>query len=111
MRMDRAHHFLVGMGPGNRQHLRVMLEDLVGLRTQAPRYDDLPVAFQGLANRGQRLGHRLVDESARIDHDQLRALVVRRDLVSFALQLAEDALGIDERLGAPQADKSHLAHR
>ena len=59
----------------------------------------------------ERAGVAGLRPGARVHYDHLRALVVGRDLVSFALQLAEDTLGIDERLGATQADKSHLAHR
>jgi hypothetical protein len=37
-----------------------------------------------------------------------RSLIAQRELVALGPELGDDALGIDQRLGATQADKSDL---
>src|SRR5690606_416649 len=40
------------------------------------------------------------------DHDHIGARIVRADLVALGAQLGQDPLGVHQRLGATQADKS-----
>jgi hypothetical protein len=47
-----------------------------------------------------------VDEAAGVDDDEVGALVGRRDLVALGAQLGEDALGVDQRLRAAEADEA-----
>ena len=107
VRMDRSHDFGRGMRPGDRQDLGMHASDEVfsaGARliAQAARHDDLAVFGQGLANGIQALLNRLIDEATGVDHDQVGLVVARRNAVALCPQLGQDALGINQCLGAPQ---------
>ncbi len=108
--VHRADHFLVGGGAGHAQHLRVQLHDGPGIVTlaHAAGNDHATVFADGLADgvEGFLLG--AVDEAAGVHHHDLGVLVAGDDLVAVDLQLGEDALGIDQCLGAAQADKTDL---
>ena len=62
--------------------------------------------MQRLADGIERFGHGFVNEAAGIDHDQVGAFVLVGDLVALGAQLRDDALGIDECLGAAQRDEA-----
>ena len=81
-------------------------EDAFRSSAQAPRDDDTAVLLQGLADRVQRLIDGGIYEATGVDHDDIRGVVGRRDLVALGAQPRQDALGINERLGAAEADKS-----
>src|SRR3546814_7559625 len=70
--------------------------------------DLLAVLGHRLADRVQRLGHRRIDEAAGVHHHHVGVVVAGRQLVAFDPQLGEDALGIDQRLGAAEADETDL---
>ena len=56
----------------------------------------------------ERFLHRGVDEAAGVDDDEVRAVVVRRGGVALGAQLREDALRVDQRLGAAEGDEADL---
>ena len=106
MFMHRGDHFLIALGAGDLQYLRVPIEDFLGLRAEAAGHDDLAVLGERLADGFQRFIHRRIDETAGIHDDQIRGAVARGHFVALGSQSRENALGIDQRLGASQADES-----
>ena len=104
--VHRADHLLVGVRAGDLEHARVAREDALGLRAEAAGDDHAPVLLERLADRVERLIDRRVDEAAGVDHHEIGRLVGRGDLVAFRAQLREDALGIDQRLRAAEADEA-----
>src|SRR5690606_17598945 len=106
---DRTHHALdVGLA-GDGQDLRVALHDLLRPLAEAARDDDLARLGQRLADRFQRLLDGGRDEAAGVHDDELGVLVAAHELVTVGPEAAEDALAVDERLRAPQADEPHPA--
>ena len=51
--------------------------------------------------------HRAVDESAGIDHHQIRILIGTLDQVALGAKPSKYLFGVNERLGAPQGDKAY----
>ena len=98
--------FFVGLRTGDLEDRGVPLGDLLGPRAEAAGHDHAAVPGERLADGVERLVHRLVDETAGVDDDEVRRLVGRRDLVAFRTQLREDALGIHECLGAAEAHEA-----
>ena len=47
-----------------------------------------------------------IEEAAGVDDDQIGAVMLARDLVAFGAQARDDALGIDQRLRASEADET-----
>ena len=109
--MHRAHDAGVVLRPADRQHAGVRFADHVGTLAQAAGDDDLAVLGHGLADRVERFGHGGIDESAGVDDDDVGRVVGLDDVVPLDPQLGEDALGIDQRLRAPEADETHLGRR
>ena len=68
----------------------------------------LPLVVQGFGNRVQAFLDGFVDEAAGVDDDQVGALKSFGGLVTLSAQLRQDQLGIGQRLGATQADKTHF---
>ena len=68
----------------------------------------LPFSAKRLADRRKRLFLGAVEEAASVDHDGVGALIARRQLIAFGAELGDDALGIDQRLGAAEADKANF---
>ena len=97
---------LVLMRPRDREHVRMRVADDVRLGTEAAGDDDAAVLGERLADRVERLGARAVEKPARIDDDDVGAGVVRGRLVTLGAQLAQDSLGIDERLRAAEAHEA-----
>ena len=108
LRMHRAHHLLERVRAGHREHARMGAGDDVALGAEAAGHDDAAVLLQRLADRIEGLLHRGVDEAAGVDHDQVRALIGRRDRVALGAKPGEDALGIDQGLRAAERDESDL---
>ena len=101
-----AHHGLVLMRPRDRDHVRVRGADRVGLRAEAARHDHAAVLRERLADRVERFLARAVQEAAGVHDDDVCARVVGRGLVPFRAELAQDPLGIDERLRAAEAHEA-----
>src|SRR3954465_3498642 len=87
------------------EHLRMLREDAFRSRAQTTRDDDLAVLFQSFADRLERFIHGGIDEAAGIHDHHVRGIVRRRHLITFGAQLRDDAFGIHERFGAPEADE------
>jgi hypothetical protein len=85
---------------GDGEHRRMRVPYLAFLCAQAPGDDHLAVAGERLADGAERLLDRGVDEAAGVDDDEVGAGVVGRGGVALGAQLREDALRVDERLGA-----------
>ena len=107
-------HGLAVMPAAHRLHLRSNLAIFLSFRafdqvfsySQTTRNHDLAVLGERLADRCQRFLDRGVDEAAGVDDHQVGAGVVGRGEVALGAQLREDALGIDQRLGAAERDEA-----
>ncbi len=69
--------------------------------------DPLPLAADHLQDGVDRLLLGLLDEGAGVDHHRIRPVEVVDHLIAPAPQLSEHDLGVDEVLGAAQADHAH----
>ncbi len=76
-------------------------------RPQAPGDDHPPVLGERISDRLQGLVHRLVDEATGVDDDQIGPVVGRRQTVALGTKPGKDALRVDRRLGASEADKTN----
>ncbi len=71
-------------------------------------HDDLAVFLDGFADHFQRLRLGRVDKATGIDHHHVRVLISGHHVITFHAQLGQDALGIDQGLGATQGYKADL---
>src|SRR5699024_9693312 len=95
----------------DREHVRVGLADQLGALAQAAGDDHLAVLVERLADGVQRLLHGRIDEAAGVDHHGIGGIVIPGHVVAFDAQLGQDALGIDQRLGAAEADETDFRGR
>ena len=109
--MHLLDHGLILMRAGDGEHLRMGGADAVGLDPEAAGDDDPAVLRQGFADRRERFFLGAVQKAAGIDHHRIGALVAGRQLITFGSELGDDALGIDQGLGAAQADEADLRRR
>ena len=84
----------------------MLLADHVRLRAETPGDDDAAVLRQRVADRLERLVACGIQEAAGVDDDEIGAVMLARDLVALGAQPGDDALGIDQRLGAAEADEA-----
>ena len=101
-----GHDALIGLRPGDREHVRMLLADQFGRRAHAAGDDDLAVFLQRRADGAQRLVARRIQEAAGVHDDQVGAVMLARDLVALGAQARQDALGIDKRLRATETDET-----
>jgi hypothetical protein len=92
------------MRPGDRQYVGVGIADAGLVHAHAAGDDDAAVAGHGLADRLEAFGPGAVEEAAGVDDDDVGALPGTGDLVTLGAEARDDAFGIDQRLGAAQAD-------
>ena len=78
--------------------------DVALVGAEAAGDDDPAVRGQRLADRLEALGLGAVEEAAGVDDHRLGAGVVGRDGVALGAQPGQDALAVDQRLGAAEAD-------
>ena len=104
--MHRRHDVLVGLRSGDGEHVRVLLADDLGLGAEAAGDDDAAVLGHGVADRLERLVAGRIQEPACVDDDQVGAVMLAGDLVAFGAQPCDDALGVDQRLRASEADET-----
>ena len=104
-----GHHALVILRAGDGGNFGIGVEDRAGLGAHAAGDDHLAVLLQRLADGGERFGLGAVEKAAGVDDDRVRALVVSADLIAFRAQPGEDALAIDQRLGAAERDEGDFA--
>ena len=106
--MDRGDHALILLRPGDGEHVGITCGDLFRLGTHAAGDDHLAVFGQRRADRLERLRLRAVEEAAGVDDDEVGAVMLARELIALRAQARDDALGIDQRLGAAERDKAHF---
>ena len=106
MLMHRAHYRFIGLRPGNGEDVRAVFADEVGLDAKTAGNDDFAVLPQRLADGVERFGDRFVDKAAGIDDDEVGVVVTVGDGVAVGADLGEDALGIDQRFRAAEADEA-----
>ena len=70
--------------------------------------DHLAVLGQRFADGLQRFIHGGIDEAAGIDHHEVGLAIGGHDLIALGAQARQDTFGIDQCLGAAQADKAHF---
>ena len=95
--------------PGDRQHVGEGVAHDIGLRRRphAAGDDDSAVGVHRFLDglKGFLLGG--IEEAAGVDDDHVGAFVTADDAVSFGPQAGQDAFGIDQGLGAAEADDPH----
>jgi hypothetical protein len=101
-------HALVLLRSRDGQDLWEALADRFGLRTHAAGDDHSAVLGHCLPDRAERLGLRGIEKAAGVDDDDVGPVVTLRELVSLSTQLRDDALGIDQRLRAPERNERDL---
>ena len=106
-RMHVRHHGLVLMWAGDGEDARVGCKDAIRLDAEAAGDDDLAILVQRLADGGKGLRLGAVEEAAGIDDHRVGVRIGRRELIAFRAELRDDALGIDQRLGAAEADETN----
>ena len=97
-------------GPVTARTRRVRAADVVG--SSAPRQPvtmTRPFSRQRLADGLEALGLGAVEEAAGVDDHRVGAGVVGRDRVALGAQPGQDALAVDQRLGAAEADHADAA--
>ena len=103
MRVHRTDDRRVVLRPADREHVRMPREDLLGLRAEAARHDDLAVLGQRLADRVEGFLDGGGDEAAGVHDDDVGVRILRDGLVALGAQLRQDALGVDQRLRTAEA--------
>ena len=103
--VHRSHHALVGLRAGDGGDVGVDVADRVRLGPHAAGDDDAAVLGHRRADRRQRFRFGAVEEAAGVDDDGVGAGVGFRQFVAFGAQAREDALAVDERLGAAERDE------
>src|SRR3569623_1276264 len=95
-------HALILLRAGDRQDVGIFLLELLRLCAHAAGDDDLAVLRHGLADGAERFLLGAVEKAAGIDDDDVRAVVLARELIPLRAQARDDALGIHQRLGTPK---------
>ena len=106
--MDGADHLLILVRPGDGEHVGEALADDVGFLAEAAGDDDAAILRDRLADRLQALFLGAVEEAAGVDQHHVRTCVVGAHRIAVGAQAREDALGIDQRLGAAERDHADL---
>ena len=104
--VDRAHYGIILMGAGDRENAGESVADALVLHAEAAGDDDPAILRHRLANRLKALRLGAVKKAAGVHHHDIRAIVARRNRIALALQPRENALGVDQRLSAAQADET-----
>ena len=109
--MHELHHVLLFLRSQNAEHCRVPLHhEIRAVRVlfpaEAPHHDHAAVFTGRFGDRAEALLNRLVDEPAGIHDHEIRIPVVIDDRIAFAPELRNDALRVDERLGAAEGHKT-----
>jgi hypothetical protein len=100
----RPQHLFVSGGSADTQHFGVSGAD--GFSVFAPTHaarDQHPAVFADrFTNRLEALFFGGIDETAGIDDDHTRVVIVRSDFVAFYSELGQDPFGVDQGFGTPQ---------
>ena len=103
--MHRRHHALVGLRPGDLQHIGEGRQNRLRLGAHASRDDDLAILLHRRADGGERLGLGAVEEAAGVHDHGIGPGVAARQFVALGAQLRDDAFGINKRLRAAERNK------
>ena len=107
----RRHHALIGLRAGDRRDVGVGVADLLGLGAHAAGDDHLAVLGHRRADRVERLLLGAVEEAAGVDDHRVGAGVALRKFVALGAQPGEDALAVDQRLGAAERNERDARRR
>jgi len=109
--VHRVDHAFVLLRAGDGEDVGKPPGDLLRLRAHAPRDDHFP----GISERGadgiERLRLGAVEKAAGVDDHEVGAVVPPCKLITLRTQPRDDALGIDQRLGAAERDKADPPRR
>ena len=83
--------------------------DHVGFLAHAAGDDDPAVLGDRLADRFEALLLGAIEEAAGVDQHDVGAGIIGRHVIAVGAQLGQDALGVDQRLGAAERDHADLA--
>ena len=100
-------HLLIGVRPGDLQHLGVDGADLIFLGAQAAGDDHLAILGQCLANCFQGFLYGTVDKAAGIDDDQFGIVITVDHIVPFGTQLGQNSLRVDQIFRATEGNKTY----
>ena len=103
--VDGLDHALIGLRAGDRQNVGEALGDRLRLGAHAAGDDDLAILLQRRADRLQRLGLGAVQKAAGVHDHDIGPRMGARKLIAFGAQARENALAVDERLGAAERDE------
>ncbi|MDR8763954.1 hypothetical protein FEP90_05680 [Burkholderia multivorans] len=111
VRVHSLHHFADRMRARDGEHLRVHFLDQARaaralLRAETAGDDHLAVLGQRFADRVEAFLHGFVDEAARVDDDEVGAVVGAGDFIAFGAQLGDDLFGVDERFRAAEGNEA-----
>jgi hypothetical protein len=106
--MDGLDHRLVLLWARNRQNIRVGGRNAFRLRAHASGDDDFAIFFEGVSDRGERLGLGAIKKTAGVHDDKVGPLAFPRQLIALRAQTRDDALAVDQRLRAAKRDKAHF---
>ena len=104
--MHGIEHALILLRSRDRQHARIGFFDRFRFRAHAARDDHLAVLGHGFTDGAERFLLGAIEEAAGIDDDKVGTVVLACELIAFRPQPRDDALGIHQRLGAPQRNKA-----
>ena len=105
--MHGFEHAFILLRAGHRQHAGMHGRDLFRLGAHAAGHDHLAVFGHRGADGGEQFRLGAVEKAAGIDDGEVGALVLAGKLIAFRAQPRDDALGIDQRLGAAKRHKGN----
>jgi hypothetical protein len=108
MGVDRGDHLLILVRAGDREHLRMRGADRLGVLAHASRHDHPAVLGNRLADCGQAFLLGRIEKAAGVDQHHVGAGIVLGEGIAVGAQAGEDPLGINQRLGAAEADHADL---
>src|SRR4029077_1770663 len=100
--MHGIEHALILLRSCDRQYAGGGHLDLFGFRAHAARDNDLAILRHRLPDRAKRFPLGAVEKAAGVDDDEIGAVMLARQLISFGAQARDDALGIHKSLGASE---------
>ncbi len=109
--MYGVHHGIVLVRAGDGGDIGEACTDHRLFAAHAAGDDNLAVFRQCLADGVQAFFLRGIEEPAGIDDNDVSAGIGGRRVIAFTLQARQDALGIDQGLGAAERDEAHLGLR
>ena len=105
--MHGLEHALVLLRAGDGEHAGMHGRDLFRLRAHAAGDDDLAVFGHGGADGVERFRLGAVEKAAGIDDGEIGAGMLARKFIALGAQPRDDALGIDQRLGAAERNEGN----